>query len=363
MDNTVTMTLGGVSLGPNFPLFQRTFEVMRPNSQGHSFKRVNLQFDGFFVGDDHKQIIAQYQALAAMLDNNDTTFSYATTSPEFGTVTLYDEKRVYVDAYSEPSDWKEYDGTYSFSLYYFEAMGNEKSDLGLTASLGSYTFDPLAIPSFARQTSPIIGDYNDRVLPIGQTTPAVAVTITLNGFLIVPANSTDPVTDLYNLMQALESALEASNRIMNFNYGPFSATVRVMDFSIQETVPRVEANYSITLQYHTFNVWDLQVSYEISRIHWNPVIKEQPKCNSRSIQLMNRSGQRITYNLSIKADTLSNARSQLATEVAARMIPGGYELEGGTESQNENTNTVSVSISRFYSTPIILNIGGEGVLV
>lgn len=363
MDNTVVMTIGGLTLGPNFPLFQRTFEVMRPNAQGHAFKRVNLQFDGFLLGDDHKQMVDQYLILAEKLNNNDTLFTYTVTSPEFGSVTLYDNKRVYVDGYSEPSDWKEYDGSYSFTLYYFEALGNTDSDLGITASLGSYTFDPLAIPTFARQTAPIIGDYTDQVLPIGYTTPSTSVSINLNGFLIVPADSVDPVNDLNNLIVALESALTANNRIMLFNYGPFSATVRVMDFTVQETVPRVQANYSIVLQYHTFNVWDLKVSYEIDRIHWNPIIKEKPRCNTRSIQLMNRSGQSITYNLSVKADTLSNARSQLSAEAAARVIPGGYELPGGRESQDENTNTVSVSIQRYYATPVMLNILDEGLLI
>lgn len=363
MDNTVVMTLGGVSLGPDFPLFQRTIEIARNNTQGHAFKKVNLQFDGFITGDDHKQIAAKYAQLMAMLDNNDTTLTYTVTSTEFGTVTLYDEKRVYIDGYSEPIDWKEYDGSYSFTLYYYEALANDKSDLGLSASIGAYTFDPKAIPSWSRNVQPFVGDYNDRVLPIGQTTPATNVTITLTGFLIVPASSTDPVSDLHNMMQALEVSLQANNRVMTLVYNDFSATVRVMDFSIQETVPRTQANYTIVCQYHTLTVWDLKVSYGISRVHWNAVIKEMPKCNQRSIQLMNRSGQRITYNLSVKADTLSAARAQLDTEAAARIIPGGYELDGGEENQDENNNMVSVSIPRFYSTPVIANIGGEGALI
>lgn len=357
-NDTVTLKLGDTAIPTDIPLYQRTYEIIRPSAQGKAYKRVNLQFDGFILGVDHKDVVDKYAVLCALLDNNDTTLTYKIKNPANVETTHYNAKRVYVDSYSEPTDWKQYDGSYSFSLYYFEALADAASNLGISASYGGYTFAP--IPSWERTVEPVIQDYRDILFPIGGTGPCLDVTIKLSGFLTADIGAVDPVANLKSKLDTLESALNANNRVGTLSYGGFSATVRVMGFSVPDVVPIQELPYTVTMQYNTKQIYSLNVSYQYSRIHHHPVIKEQPFCNTRSIKFMNLSGQTITYNLSCKADTLSNARAQLEVEAAARIYAGGIEIEGGSESVDENKKEISVTITRFYNTPILTNIAGEG---
>lgn len=53
---------------------------------------------------------------------------------------------VYVEGFTDPVDWKQYDGEYTLTLYYFDEHTHPTGDLGIAASYvttaGTYTFDP-----------------------------------------------------------------------------------------------------------------------------------------------------------------------------------------------------------------------------
>ncbi len=99
---------------------------------------------------------------------------------------------------------------------------------------------------------------------------------------------------------------------------------------------------------------------DVPRVHWNPVITEEPGCNRRNIELMNRSSQTITYNMFVEASTISACRETLAIESAYMIESGGIELPGGSERWDLDAISVGVTIVKFYDTPVIQNLVGTG---
>ena len=58
----------------------------------------------------------------------------------------------------------------------------------------------------------------------------------------------------------------------------------------------------------------------------------------------------------LQADTLTHARNLLVDELTQFVAAGGIEMPGGVENWNYDTNSVSITIKKFYNTPILNNL-------
>lgn len=330
----VTMELGGVNLGSNFPLVSRTYEPIRVSEQGPSFKKVTIILSGFVEGLNSEEVVEVTEIIAAIAALNDTLFTYIN-----GGETLYDDKKVYISGYSEPQDAehaRNRAGDYSISLYYFE---NSLDDVDITCTYGAYTFDKT--PKWGRDIS------QNRESPRGELRGSTA-TITLSGVLYEDNHS--------DLMASIAALTAAFNQDALLTYGVFAQTVRSSGVSISEEVMSQYAYFSVNLSYDIGEVVELRKKRSFSRIHNNPVITDQPFCDTRIIDFMNLSGQFVTYRMSLAAETIATARGLLSTELAGWVEPGGIEMPGGTEDWDEDNASVQVSIIKFYNTGILANI-------
>lgn len=352
------MKLGDFDLGPNFPVFGRTFDYIRGDDQGPSFRRIRISLAGFIEGDHSEEVLTLYQLLKDKVGINDTTFTYIDDSvPGYSPggvsgVTIYDEQKVWIGSYNEPIDGefgKNASGDYSIELYHFQQTDD---NLEITVSYGSYTFEHP--PTWARRIKP------NRDNPNGPMRGSTA-TISLAGFLVA-----DTHEELRTKMDALEAAFQADNTL---HYGDFSQTCRLIDCNIPRHVPVNYCFFEIELLYTLEDIVTLRRKAIIGRIHHNPVITEEPFCDRRLIEFMNRSGQSITYQLYIEVKPpeppstltgLALARQLLAMEIGSWIEPGGIEMPGGTEEWDEDRVSVSLNVTKFYRTPVISNLPGTG---
>jgi hypothetical protein len=345
------MKLGDNDLGPHFPVFGRAFEYLRTEDQGPSFRRVRITLAGFLEGDYSEEVMALYQILKDRVGINDTTFTYIDTSVTASGVTIYDALPVWIGSYNEPIDGefgKNASGDYSIELYHFE---EQDDNLGITVKYGSYTFD--CPPSWSRRIRP------NRDTPRGPLRGSTA-SITLSGFLVA---ETHP--ELRTKMNALEAAFKVDNTL---HYGNFSQACRVVDCSIPRHIPVNFCFFDIELSYDLDQIVTLRRRATISRIHDHPVITEEPFCSRRLVELMNRSGQTISYQLYIEVSPpvstpptgLALARQLLAVEAANWIEPGGIEMPGGTEEWDEDRISVALNVTKFYRTAVIGNLPGTG---
>lgn len=334
----VTMTLGGLNLGSNFPLYSQTYEYIRPSDQGPAFKRVRITLSGFIEGDNFAEIMALYATLRNAVGLNDI----ASFTLIDGTTTIHNGQQVWVGGYGEPED-SEYGkngvGDYSIELYYFE---DQNDNLGINCSYGGYTFEKT--PSWGRQFQPNREHY--RNFQQGST-----ATVTLSGFLIAANHSA-----LMAKIVALQDAFK-EDRILT--YGSFVQTVRTNGCTIQEDVIRNFAYYQCSLIYDTDDLVSKKRTIKISRIHQNPVITDQPFCDRRIIELMNQSGQTIQYTISMESSvSLQRTRELLAVEATNTIEPGGIEMQGGDETWSPDSYAVTLSVIKFHNTPVISNLAG-----
>lgn len=332
---------------PLYPLWSKELTAERDDSQGPVvIHRVNMNLKGFFVSQSgsHKEIIDRYLALEAFLKNGNLLLIHSV-----GATVLANEVTVYTSGIQKPENWDTWDGEFNFALYYFEPATDHygSSGIGITATYvtnsGTYTFE--STPQWGRKIKLNRGSH--RAENIGSTG-----VISLKGKLYAANHGA-----LLTKILALENALTRDGVL---NYGSLSVTVRASDVDIAPVVPRNFAIYSATLMYDLQAEVELRATTKFSRVHNNVLIKEKPLCNSRSINLMNRSGQTVTWNLSVKSDSISNARALLTSEISARIITGGYEMSGGEESWSEDEMSVSVTIQKYYDQPVLENLTGTG---
>lgn len=339
---SITSTVGTFTFSetpPNdMPKFGREVEYIRLDPQGPSLRRVLITLTGQWLTDDLEETMLQYASLCAILKHNDITFTFSDAN-----VTHYSAKRMQVERYTEPEEWKFYDGNFTLQFYYFEG---QTSSIPIVVKYGNYTFeDP---PTWSRKIASNRKNSFRKTSPAGQVIGSVA-TIQVRGHLFATSHS-----PLKTKIDLLDAALELDQQ--TFQYGDFTNTVGVFDKSITETVPEVYAYFAIDFQYVIGDIVNLSVRKRFSRLHRNPVIKEKPLCNSRIIKQMNLSGQYIDYGISIQGPTISQCRAMLVTEVTNAVYAGGIEVDGGSEEWDEDNISVNLSIKKFHNAYVASNI-------
>lgn len=338
------MLLGGVSLGPDFPLYSTAYAYTRDGEQGSSFRRVNITLNSFVEGEGCDAVMALYKTLRNKVGMNDTTFTYIQDS-----VTVHDNKKVWIDSYNEPEDneyGKAASGDYSITLYYFE---NNNNDLGIPCSFGSYIFEKP--PKWSRDF------FTNKSTPYSTYTGLAKIgVITLSGHLFGETHS-----QLMGKIEQFQNAFTGTPQGVNgtlLTYGDFSKFCYVEKGS--QINPEVIANfayYDIKLFYYTGDIIDFSYKVNASRIHLNPVIDEKPFCNTRTIQLMNESGQTVTYTMSCTSKTLEKAKEIINTELMNAVEPGGVEMPGGDQDYDQDNGRVTVKVTKFYNNPVFANLG------
>jgi len=333
-----TMTIGGVSLGANFPLVSRSFSTVRNDDQGASFKKVTINLSGFIEGDDHSEVMALYETLRSNVGDNDTTFTYVQDSQ-----TIYSNKKIWINAYEEPEDsehGKSASGSYSIELYYFE---ESELNLSILCSYGGYVFS--TTPKWSRDFAPT---KDSQYSPPSINESATEASITLSGFLFADTHA--------GLMNKIDLIQVAFTQDRFLSYGVFGAYCITGGCKIQEATMVNYALFEVKLKYYTTQMIRLSRKIRYNRIHNNPIIKDQPYCNTRTIEFMNSSGQTITYSLSVKSTTILKAREILSEELNFLIEPGGIEMPGGDEELDYDDCSVSVSVVKFYNIGIVPNL-------
>ncbi len=337
------MSLGGISLGENFPVYGRSFEYIRPDPQGPSFKKVNISLSGFLQAENSEELFMLYESLKDLVGVNDTTFTYIDDTVTASGVTIHDEQPVYVESYNEPQD-NEYAksciGDYSIELYYFKP---NEDNLGLTVSYNGYEFDP--IPTWSRDAEINRDGRNG-------TYQSTTLRIVLNGFIFRDTHS-----ELKEEVDLLEQAFKGDGTLV---YGDFSNSVKIGRYSIQPCVPKNFIYYSAEFFYDIFvengGILEIEKRFSFSRINRQPVITEEPFCDRRLIELMNESGQTINYRVKVKSSSLAVARNMVSAELQSIFILGGIEMPGGSESWDYIEPSVEVNVVQFHDIPVLGNM-------
>jgi len=330
------MTLGGLNLADNFPVIGQTFEYIRPDVQGPAIKKINITLSGFYEGNSAAGIQATFVTLRNTVGLADlTTLTYIHDS-----VTLHSNRQVYVSSYNEPEDLefaRNGVGDYSIELYYFE---NQDDNLPITCTYGTYTFEKT--PKWGRRITPIRESHR---APLKGS----LATIGLSGFLRATSHA-----ELMTKINDLQAAFQTDQIL---TYGSFVQAVRAVDVTIEDTVILHYAFFQINLAYDIGAVLLLNRRIRISRVHQNPVITEEPFCNRRLIELMNSSGQTITYSWNATSSaSLAQARTTIQTDAGLTIEAGGIEMPGGEETWNPDTFEASMTVTKFYNTPPIPNL-------
>lgn len=319
------------------PVYGRDFEYVRFDPQGPSIKRIKVTLNGIFLGDTLDEIMSQYQELSAILDYNDVQFTYGD-----GVSAIYSGKQMQIESYSEPQDWKEYDGEFNLELYYYDAHSDS---LPIAASYGSYQFE--STPSWGRAVDTNRSNQYFLESPSGQAF-GKTMKIELKGQL---------TADNYHDLQAkIDDLYEAFSEDRTLTYGDFVVPVHIGQHSIIEIVPEKLAYFQVALTYQLGDLVSLDIRVRYSRLHRNPVITEMPLCDARIIKLMNLSGQDVDYAISARSTNIPLARSLVSAEVAFLVVPGGIEMPGGSEEWDYTNIGVSVNIKKFHNAYVLSNM-------
>jgi hypothetical protein len=338
MAGSTSILVGGLSVGNNFPLYSSAFEFVRFDDQGPAYRKIKVTLSGFCDGADSGIVASLFQALRSQVGKSDTTL----TIIDNGTTVLSNEK-VWVSAYNEPEDGEHARnrvGDYSIELYYFsDAVETSKA---IVCSAGSYTFPKT--PKWGRQLR------ENRESTFGRKISSTFI-VTLSGFIYA-----DTHDSLMGQVETMQAAMRGdSNGNITVNYGAWSQECKFVDCVVDPTVLNHVAQYTVTFEYYDGSIIKFSREVDIPRIHYNPVISEEPFCDRRLVELMNLSSQTITYTFMLQARTIAAARSLLAVEVFNTVEPGGLEMPGGVEKWNMETATVNLTIVKFYNVPIIAN--------
>lgn len=331
------------------PLLGRKIEYMRQADQGHSNRKINCDMNGFFDRRNHADIMAAYKSLIEIIKCNDAEFVYTTTD-SLGVTADIIRKRVYIDSYTDPAEWKEYQGEYSINFHYFEQPDFAIADLGIAASYqtaaGLYTF---AIPpNWQHSLKPSRSSFRaSRFTPAGGVLSSEA-TITLTGTITGNSHS-----EMKTKIDELRDAFKLDGTL---NYGAWSNAVRVDSVDIPQTFPRDYCNFSLSLKYDLTNIYAFKSTRSFSRIHGFPKIKEYPYCGTRRVQTFYPSAQTVRYSIHIQSSSIASCRSLLANEAFILITPGGIEMEGGTEDWDDTDLSVTLNCTKFYDPPLLGNL-------
>lgn len=351
----------------DLPIISRAVEYVRHRQDMLTDKkRVNVILEGFFTGNTHDEIITKYQNLKAVLDAGDRpTWVYNDGVSEIA------NGPVSIRNLNEPGDWKQYDGSYRINFDYLEraslpAFGSLDTQFkaSFTNSAGTINLHP--IPKWQRTITPNKNFTTDWTATPSAAAKGAEVTILLEGTLTDASLNVDgpsagsPETNIYDVQDNIINILtnKSSGATGTLNYGFFSEEVYIDDFKFSEGINIDSFDYTITAKYWTEEIIKMSLQISHSRVHQNPEITERPFCGDRRIKFGNTSGQEVSYSLSLRAESVSTARSLLATEVAVVVVPGGIELPGGTELWDYDNRGVNLTIKKFYDTPILSNLGG-----
>lgn len=354
---TLTSTNGGVfdfTSNCDPPLIERSIGYMQLGDQGPSHRRINVNLAGFFLGEQHSDIITRYQQLKAALADSSCMLYYNDGA------NLIINKRVYIDGINEPSDWKQYDGHYQIALHYFEST-IDSSSLGILCSYssqsGSFLFSPT--PLWSRSMGPTRGNLNQNRRSYAGLQISTEGTITLHGFF--QSENSEPA-EIEAQIISLRSAIRSDGIL---TYGPVTGPVYAGVLSVPEVFPRDYCEYTLTFKHYTDAIYTTSLKRRFSRLHCNPRIKELPYCNKKLVQLLGASGQTVNYSLKLSASSISAARGLLETEVTAVLAGtggqygSGIELPGGEEVWDDDELSVEVNFSRYHPVPILANIEGN----
>ncbi len=337
---TTIMTIGGFDLGPDYPTIAQVFDNVRPDEQGPGFRRHTLTLSGFIEGCDSSTIFTAYEALKAVLQKNIVEVNITVNG-----VSLHDSRKMYVQSFTEPDEWKEYIGEYTIVLYWFAAItdSNNTTNFGV-ATFNGYTFQNM--PTFGRSISTSRISYADE-----SNKNRKLVTVSISGFVTVNGISAGTASQ-----EAMENTFWTNGGRGVLAYGSFSQTVQITKLQFSPVTPRNQYYFDAEFEYFSGDIINISAKRTSSRIHSNPVIDQRPFCGDTEVQSMGSSGQEVTWDIQVRARTIDLARAQLATEIASR-VSGGIEMPGGSQVDDESNGIASASITRFFVFPVIGNLG------
>lgn len=346
----VTMSLSSVKGTYNFPadempIFSRRLEYTRQGDQGYSLRKRNLTLEGFFLRNNHQEICTAYQELLKVLNANNAVFVYNNGLEDIVNAT------VYVDDYSEPPDWKEYDGVYNIAMHYFE-QPQEGTELGIQASYtsngGTWHFDPT--PNWAGGYQRSRNDHRGPVLSPSGAPLNIELTQTLSGWITAP--------DSAQMQTKVNDFATIIGQDGQLQYGAWANNVRIAEIQLPSTFPRDYCPYTIVFKYDSQPLISFSSSRSISRIHNHPKIIDNPYCGVKYAKEYSQSPQEITYNIKLRAYDVLTARTLLVNEAAALIIPNGVEMPGGVEVWDDMDTSVAFTCTKWYPNAVIANLTG-----
>ena len=346
----VTMTINSVNglytfPADEMPLIQRRVEYARQGDVGYSLRRRNVTLSGFFLRNSHAEIMSAYQELLRIVNANDATLVYS-----IGTEDIINNQ-VYIDDYTEPEDWKEYEGNYQISMHYFE-VPKQGTELGIQASYtspgGTFHFDPT--PNWSGGFKRIRPDFRSPVTtPSGQALTSEQ-SQTLTGWLVAP--------DAAQMQTKINELAQVCGQDGQLQYGAWINNVRIEDLQLPNTFPRDFCPYTIVFKYDTSNIIEYESTRSIARVHNNPKFIVNPYCGTKYAKEYAESPQEITYSIRLRAYTVASAREFLANEASFLIEPGGVEVPGGTEVWSDMNTSVAFTCTKWYPNAVIPNLAG-----
>lgn len=347
---SITMTNGAgesyafAEWGP-MPLIGQRVENHRAGDQGVANRVISFTLSGYFKGNTHHEIVTKYQRLMDFLKCNDVLLTY-----NDGSGVVLSNQLMYVDGYSEPSDWRQFSGDYEIQFHYFDTFSPQTNQLGITCSYssnaGSFTFD--LPPQCGQSQKPLRQGKSQLYTPSGVRL-ANERTITLSGRLVGPNHA--------SVAAKANALLGAFQDTGTLTYGSFiNSITQVVSVDIPPIFSRNYVDYTIQLIAWTTNLYEFSSTMNASRIHLNPIVKENFYCDTRSVQTFSPSSQTINYNFKATSDTSDLAMAYLIPEVLNGVIAGGVEMQGGSQNLDRMKNSAEVSINMWYANAVIANV-------
>lgn len=324
------------------PMLTRRHTNVRGNEQGGAYRKIDVTLSGYFTGESHSALKQKYETLCNVLAANVATLYY-----HDGTREVINQQ-VHIDSVSDPTFKKQFILDYTINCYYYKEVNQAG---GITASYssdaGSFPF-PIT-PAWEFTDSP------NRDHPLSPTTTLAGldmgsiVHVTLTGTVYG-----DSASALETKRQSLMTALSKDGTL---NYGDFSAAVKVGAKRIPSVTPLNFFNYSIDFDYFAPGLVEFKATRSISRTHSNPIVRENPSCGTAYVLQRSSTGQYIDYHIRAGGSSLSDIRSRLETELSYLVVDGGVEMPGGRETQEHYPPSVDCSFTKYYTTPVISNLG------
>lgn len=343
----LTTSAGAYDFGDSgdLPIIGRGMEYARRSREAPCLHPVKVSLSGFLLGNDHHEIVAKYMELRAICEGADAHFYY------YDGARVVIDTDVFLDDMSEPDGWKQYNGDYRVDFHYTESdplFAPGRVPASFVTEVGTYQFEltPVWGRSMRREKSSPRAPYR---LPSGKMIET-GLTISLKG---------DLYADNRDQLEVKRAELEnffAYTGILN--YGSFSGLCYVGGVSIPEYYPHNHLEYGIELVCEVPDgIYEFESEISYGRLHRNPKIVKRPYCGDVLVTEYNVTGQEVQYTIRVKAATLAMALIQASIEVPLLVIPGGIEMEGGSQRERYQDGIVDIMIKKFYKDPVKGNIG------